>query len=320
MVSVMGIVSLSQEINAQQDVQMTQYWAVPTYYNPAATGDSDYVRIRGGARLQWVGIKNAPNSFLGAADSPFKLIGKRFGGGVSVMSETLGLYSNLLISGQLSFKLKLFKGELSIGVQPGYFNTKFKGTEVYIPEGDDYHQSTDEAIPRQDLAGSVFDLGAGILYNHKWFYFGVAGQHLLQPTVKMSVEETESNETQEYESELRRMVYFTGGSNIALKNTLFELQPSFLVKTDFSMFSAELTARATYNKFLTFGVGYRWKDAISAMIGAEYKNIFLGYSYDYPMSKIAAGSSGSHEIVIGYRLKLDFSGKNKNKHRSIRIM
>jgi len=314
------ILTVSATALAQQDAQLTQYWAAPTYYNPAATGDNDFVRIRGGAKLQWLGIKNAPQSFFGAADSPFKLFGKRLGGGVVFSSEKLGLFSNMLISGQLSFKLKALKGEFSIGVQPGYFSSSFKGTEVFIPEGDDFHQDTDEAIPRQDLTGSAFDLGAGVLYTHKYFWVGVSGQHLLNTTVSMSIEGTESNETQEYETELPRMLYFTAGGNIALKNTLFELQPSVLVKTDFQFCTAELTLRSTYNKFLTFGVGYRWNDAVSAMIGAEFKNIFLGYAYDYPLTNIAKGSSGSHELVIGYRLKLDFSGKNKNKHRSIRIM
>ncbi len=78
--------------------------------------------------------------------------------------------------------------------------------------------------------------------------------------------------------------------------------------------------RATYNKFISFGLGYRWNDALSLMIGAEFKNFFLGYAFDYPLSALSKASAGSHEIVAGYRLKLDLSGKNKNKHRSIRIM
>jgi type IX secretion system PorP/SprF family membrane protein len=136
----------------------------------------------------------------------------------------------------------------------------------------------------------------------------------------MSLEGSENTESQEYETEISRMVYFTGGSNIQIKNTLFEIQPSFQVKTDFSTYTAEVTMRARYNKFITFGLGYRYKDAISAMIGAEYKNFFVGYAYDYPTSAIAKASSGSHELIAGYKLKLDFSGKNRNKHRSIRIM
>ena len=93
-----------------------------------------------------------------------------------------------------------------------------------------------------------------------------------------------------------------------------------MVKTDFKNFSAEATMRATYKKFLTFGLGYRYRDAISAMIGGEFKNFFIGYSYDYPMSAISRVSSGSHELIISYKVKLDFNGQNKNKHRSIRLM
>jgi hypothetical protein len=56
------------------------------------------------------------------------------------------------------------------------------------------------------------------------------------------------------------------------------------------------------------------------MVAAEFKNFFIGYAYDYATSAIAKASSGSHELVIGYKLKLNFEDKNRNKHRSIRIM
>lgn len=305
---------------AQNDVQFTQYWAVPTYYNPAATGDIDFVRIRGGALMQWVGIDNAPRSFLAAADMPVKIGKKRIGVGVNMSQESLGLFSNMLVNAQGSYKMKFLKGVLSIGIQAGYYNTKFKGSEVYIPEGDDFHQPVDEAIPTRDVTGNSFDLSAGLWYTHKYFTLGISGLHLLEPTVRLDSEGAETAEVSQYETILKRALYFTASGNIGLKNTLFELQPSMMVKTDFDNFAAELTMRAMYNKFLSFGIGYRYKDAVSAMIAAEFKNFFIGYSYDYPTSAISKASSGSHEVVVGYRVKLDFSGKNKNKHRSIRIM
>ncbi|MBE6313734.1 MAG: type IX secretion system membrane protein PorP/SprF [Bacteroidales bacterium] len=308
------------DMQGQVDAQLSQYWAIPTYYNAGASGSSDYLRINGGARLQWLGIENAPQSFLGQVDMPLNLFGKRIGVGAGLQSETMGLFSNLNINAQFSYKIKLFKGELSIGAQVGYFEQKFKGSEVEVPDDDDYHDSSDQAIPTQDLKGGTVDISAGIFYTHKYFWVGVSGLHLLEPTVKMGLEGSESTASQEYETVVPRTLYFMGGSNIPLKNTLFELQPSLMVKTDFSVFSAEITARARYNKFLSFGVGYRWKEAVMIMAGAEYKNFFVGYAYDYPLSAIAKASSGSHELLVGYKMKIDLSGKNKNKHRSIRIM
>jgi type IX secretion system PorP/SprF family membrane protein len=308
------------EILAQTDAQFTQYWAVPSYYNPGAAGDTDFIRIRGGAKLQWLGIDNAPQNFMLTGDMPFKIGKQKIGVGLVAQQESIGLFSDFNVNIQANYKIRIAKGILSVGLQGGYFSQSFKGSEVVLPDDDDYHQSSDEGVPTQDLAGNTFDVSAGLWYNHPLFYFGVSGQHLLQPTIKMSLEGSENTESQEYETEISRMVYFTGGSNIQIKNTLFEIQPSFQVKTDFSTYTAEVTMRARYNKFITFGLGYRYKDAISAMIGAEYKNFFVGYAYDYPTSAIAKASSGSHELIAGYKLKLDFSGKNRNKHRSIRIM
>lgn len=305
---------------SQSDVRLTQAWALPTYYNPAATGSVDYVRIRAASRLQWLGIENAPKSFLATADMPFMIGKRRLGVGVDATQESLGLFSNLLINAEGSFKFRFLKGTLSAGVRVGYYNSKFKGTEVYLPEGDDYHQTVDEAIPTQDLVGNAFDMSAGVYYTHKYFSLGLSGLHLLAPSVKLQTEGTENSETAQYETKLDRMLYFTADGNIPIKNSLFDMQPSLIVASDFSTFNAAATMRARYNKFLSFGVGYRYNEAVSVMLGAEFKNFFIGYCYDYPTSAIAKASSGSHEIVAGYQLKLDFNGKNKNKHRSIRIM
>ena len=314
------LVIASGRAKAQEDMMLTQHWAIPTLYNPANTGNTDYLRIRAGARLQWLGIDNAPRSFFGAADSPFQLKGKRVGVGITAMQESLGLFSNLNLGLQVSYKFKLGKGMFSIGVQPAYYNTKFKGSEVILPDGDDYHQGQDAAIPTQDLTGNHFDLSAGVSYTHRYFTVGLSCMHVLNPKVNLTMEGTESNETQQYQTELPRTLYLIADGNIPLKNTLFELQPSLLLMSDLSGFTGEVAMRGTYNRFISLGVVYRYQDAIGLTVGGEYKNFFLGYVYEYPLSGINKASSGSHEFVLGYSLKLDFSGKNKNKHRSIRLM
>lgn len=317
---VVANIFMSLPASAQSDVIFTQYKMLPTLYNPARTGDTDFIRIRGGARLQWVGITHAPKSFVATGDSPFKIGSKRIGAGVVITQESLGLFSNLLAAAQGSYKLKLFKGQLGIGVQVGYYNSQFKGSKVFIPSDDDYHQPNDPSIPTQDISGNAVDFSLGLNYTHRYFYAALSGLHLTSPKISMSLEGNEQTETQRYETELPRMLYFEGGGNIRLQNSLFELQPSLLLASDFSTFSANITMGATYNKFLNFGLGYRWNDAVSIMVGAEFKNFFIGYAFDYPLSAISRVSSGSHELVAGYQLKLDLSGKNKNKHRSIRIM
>ncbi len=307
-------------LSAQVDAQLTQYFEVPNYYNPSAIGTTDFIKIRGDMRIQWVGIENAPQSIALAADMPLKFLNQKFGVGLVMQNETMGLYSNMVLGAQLGYKFKLLKGEFSAGVQVGLLNQQFKGTEVFIPDNDDYHESADDAIPTTDIGGNAFDLGVGVFYTHKLFWAGVSCTHLTSPTITLNAESGEGGNEKNYEFKADRTLYFMAGSNIPLKNTLFEIIPSVLVKSDFSFITGEITGRVRYNKFLSAGIGYRYDDAIMAMIGAEYKNFYLGYSYDYHMSEIAKASSGSHEIMLGYKLKLDFSEKNKNKHKSIRIM
>lgn len=277
---------------AQTDAQLTQYYETPSYYNPAAIGNTDMIRIRLGSRMQWVGIDNAPKIFMATADMPIKIGSKRIAVGITANSSSEGLFRNLSVNAQAGYKFKLFKGVMTAGVQIGFANEVFKGTEVIIPDGDDFHEDNDEAIPRTDVSGNAFDVGAGVSYVHPKFWAGISGTHLTAPTIKFSdgdnswSSSTETNRG-DYEFQLRRTLYFMAGSNITIKNTLFEVMPSLMVKSDFNFTRAELTGRVRYKKLFTFGLGYRYDDAIIATLAAEYKGFFIGYSFDYPTSAIA---------------------------------
>ncbi len=316
---------------AQTDPSFTHYFDIPTYFNPAAVGQIDYIRIRGAARLQWVGVDNAPTSFVLTGDMPFKFIGKRFGTGINLFTESAGLYKTITAGAQIGYKFKALKGEWTIGLEPGIINQAFKGSKVYIPEDDDYHQATDEAIPNTDVAGTSFDLGVGLWYNHPRFYAGVSMKHALSPSVKFSDsdnqtggvtggESADGTNIKEFSFDARRTLYFTAGCNIPIKNTLWEVMPSMIYRSDFTFWNVEATARVRYNKFLIAGIGYRYDDAVSALLGVEIKGFYLGYSFDYSLSEIGRASSGSHEIVAGYNLKLNLGEKNRHRHKSVRLM
>lgn len=305
---------------AQSDAQFTQYYEVPSYYNPGAIGTTDLLKIRAGMRMQWVGIDRAPRTFAAVADMPFKFINRRWGVGLVVQQGSRGLYSDMNIGAQIAYKQRLFKGELTIGARVGFIDQAFKGSEVFLPDDDDYHEGTDDGIPTNDIRGNALDLGLGVFYTHRLFWAGISCAHLNSPSVKLNAESGEGGTERNYEFNVGRTLYFIAGSNIPIKNSLFEVIPSLLVKSDFTFTTAEVTARLRYNKFLSGGIGYRYNDAVSITLAAELKGFYVGYSYDYPTSAIAKASSGSHEIFAGYSLKLDFSEKNKNKHKSIRIM
>ncbi|MDE5960083.1 MAG: PorP/SprF family type IX secretion system membrane protein [Muribaculaceae bacterium] len=325
----MILIAGSLAASAQTEPVLTQYFQAPTFFNPAAAGGTDYMRLRFGSRMQWVGIDGAPSDFIITADSPFKIFNRRFGAGLTMFQESIGLYSTLNLGAQVALtqplsKKKPKRGFITAAVQVGYINQKFKGSEVFIPDDDDFHESTDESIPTSDVAGDALDISVGLQYTHPRFSAGLSCTHINAPAVKMKSESstgsTGSPGEQYYEFKFSRTLYFTAESNIPIKNTLFEVLPSLLLRSDFNRVQADITARLRWKKFLTAGIGYRTQDAVSVMLQADYKGFTIAYSYDYATSAIMRASSGSHEIWAGYSLKLDFSEKNRNRHKSIRLM
>ena len=159
-----------------------------------------------------------------------------------------------------------------------------------------------------------------MVYTHPYFYVGVAGLHLTNPTLKMTVNGETTTDTHFLEHKLPASLYFDAGGNIPIHNTLFTLQPSFQIASDFKNFASVIEMRATYNNRLSFGFDYRWNQAVGVMAAFAFKNFFVGYAWEYDYTASAKKSTGNHELVLGYQFKLDMGGKQKFSHRSIRIM
>ena len=164
-------------LKAQTDQQFTQYYQVPSLYNPAAIASTDNIRVRLGGRLQWVGIEHAPKGFLLTGDMPFKLFKKRWGVGLVAQQESAGLFRNLTVSAQLAYKQPLFKGTLTAAVQVGYANEQFRGSEVFIPDDNDYHDPDVGLGPR---SGCRHQLRAPLLLGRRGLYACQRSHHHLR--------------------------------------------------------------------------------------------------------------------------------------------
>lgn len=295
---------------AQNDPQVSMYWAVPTSFNPAMGGQDSALHVSGFNRMQWVGVKNAPRTFFFGADMPFRFLKKEHGAGVLLMNDNAGLFSTTSFALQYVFNMRLWGGRLSAGIQLGGINQSFAGGNIYIPDGDAWDPS-DDALPSGDVSAMAFDCGFGACYSRGMFYGGISALHLTAPTLDLD----------EFAySEMARVYYFNAGGNIPIKRTLFILQPSILAKTTFRATQIDWTLRATYDNRFWGGLTYRHGDAIVLMAGVDINHVRIGYAYDIGTSALAKASGGSHELMATYTMKLDLGKKDKHKHKSIRIL
>lgn len=324
----------SSSVKAQFDTQLSNYWATISYFNPAYAGRSGNLEATLMSRIQWLGISGAPRTTILTANMPYQLLGRTHGVGALMYSDRSGLFSTTAYYGQYAWKKKLFKGDFSAGLQGGSISQSFDGTKVYIPE-DDYHSTTDEAIPVSSVSGSGIDLSIGLFYSKEKWFAGLSVNHLLSPHINL-------NENNIFE--IPRSYYFVGGYNIQLNNPLLELQSTLLLKTmqmsSYSLSSdsltekikgntlkamwhnsqADISVRMIYNKKFWAGLSLRYGDAVVLMLGGKFKMIEAGYAYDFPVSRIIKTSTGSHELFIRYNMDLNLKKKGKNKHKSVRIL
>ncbi|MDR3219352.1 MAG: type IX secretion system membrane protein PorP/SprF [Dysgonamonadaceae bacterium] len=329
-----GLVGI-HPLTAQFDSQLSNYWAITNYYNPAYAGQTEDLQLTLISRLQWLGIENAPRTTILAAQMPYQFMGKVHGVGASMYNDRAGLFSVSVFSGQYAWKKKIAKGLFSAGLQVGYINQTFDGSKVEIPDNDEYHNPNDPAIPTSEVSGKSLDASLGVFYSKEKWFTGLSVTHLLYPKLELG---------ENYTYEVPRTYYFTAGYNIQLNNPLLELRPTLLAKTvemsslyldpdsliekvEGNMMKAmwrnaqlDVSVRMIYDKKFWGGLSWRNGDAMVLMLGAKFKMIEAGYAYDFPISKIIKESTGSHEVFIRYVMDMNLKKGIKNKHKSVRIL
>ena len=293
---------------AQYDAHFTHYWKMHNFYNPAGAGFEKEMAIYAAYSNQMTGFEGNPKTMLINIDAPIPFIKSDHNLGLGILNDDIGLFSNQRLYLNYAYGFKLFKGRFAIGIQAGLVNSSFESKDI-----DFGGESNDPAFPSGNADGNNQDLGAGILYQHKYFHAGVSAFHLNAPLIELG----EKNEIQ-----IDPYLNFLAGGNIPLKNPLLSIQPSLMVMTDFVSWRADISARATYSydeKEFFGGITYSPMTSVAVILGMEMMNISLSYGYELFTSGVGA-ANGNHDIYIGYKIDLGTFKKGKNKHNSIRIL
>ena len=291
----------------QYEPSFSHYWAMETSFNPAAVGKQDKINVDVAYNMSLLGFENNPKTMYASADLPFYFLGAYHGVGAKFVNDQIGLFAHSSIAIMYAVRLKMLGGSLSIGVQPTLIGEKFDGSKVVTEE------PNDPAFSTSALTGSGFDLGAGLYYQHRYWYVGASVMHALAPKVELG----ENNELS-----ISRTYYFTAGGNIRLRNPFLSIQPSVLGRTDGVVYRADVTARLTYQhekRRLYLGVGYSPTNSVTVYIGGNFHGINLGYSYEAYTNGLKLGN-GSHELKVGYQTDLNLFKKGRNRHQAVRIL
>lgn len=320
-----------------QDQHFSQFYASPLTLNPALTGalEGKY-RVSMIYRDQWRNSLDNPfQTFSAAADFryPVRQYKKRYrdhiGVGVLFYNDKVNQINfstnQIMLSGAYHKALNPDSDQfLSLGVQVGMvqrninydqlsFDDQFNGT-------DQFDQPTQEFFPENNFAFSDLQIGLHYSYSPRGkmgVYAGASMHHVLEPEMSWYYRQLPEDEKDErISSTLFRKYSAHLGLRIPI-GSFTQLLPRVLVYNQ----GPHLTLNAGTNiRFLideitgtALHIG-GWArpvrnndsalelDAIVSMVGIEYENFLLGFSYDISPSQLNLNtrSQRTFEISIAY--------------------
>jgi len=297
----------SYEVRAQYDVSFGHYWAMEPSFNPATVGKEAKLNVAVAYALQMAGFEHNPNTMYAGADMPFYVLGAYHGVGLQFMNDAIGAFTHKRFGLQYAFQPRLLGGKLNIGVQTTMLSENLDGSKIELVD------PTDPAFTTSSVNGTGFDLSLGLYYQHRSWYVGLSALHLNSPKVGLG----ETNELS-----ISPTYYFTGGYNIQLTHPFLTIQTSVLGRTDGVAFRGDVTARLKYEhkkRVMYAGLSYSPTNSVTVILGGNIRGIHIGYSYEIYTSAISFGN-GSHELFVGYQTDLNLYKKEKNLHKSVRIL
>lgn len=292
---------------AQYDSHFSHYYDMESAYNPAAVGKESKLNIVGAYAMSLAGFERNPRTFFVGADMPFYALNGYHGAGLQLVNDQIGLFTHQQINVQYSYKMRLFEGQLGIGLQVGFLNEKFNSSDL------DVIDPGDEVFSTSDVNGNHIDMAAGLYYSRRNWYVGASLLHAMSPLIHLG----ERNELQ-----VDRTYYLTAGYNIKLRNPFLSIPVSVFGQSDGVAYRTDVTARLRYTnekKIMYLGLGYSPTNSVTVLVGGSFHGINVGYSYEAFTNGISLGN-GSHELFVGYQTDLNLYKKGKNKHKAVRLL
>lgn len=281
-------VMLLADLKAQQLPQYTQYMLNQFAINPAFAGVEEFAEVRSDNRYQWIGITDAPRTYVLTVNGPLKV--KNMGLGMNLFTDIVGPTRRVGLNFSYAYHIKLNKEtKMSLALSAGVLQWGIDGHKLVL------HDSGDESLLTQYQTTYVPDFGAGVLIHNKKFYLGVAVPQLYESKINL-YPGTQTTGKLVMHFNVNGAYKFDIGDD-------FKVEPSFLLKYETpAPFKLDVGARVIYKEQLWLGGAYRHNDAYTALLGVMIKNyLMIGYSYDFPTTNIRKYSSGTHEIMLGLR-------------------
>lgn len=327
-ITTLVLIAVSLEVSAQ-DYQFSQFYANVLYLNPAFAGSAHKNRVILHQRLQWPALDARYTTSVVSFDRYFAKANSGIGiiatrdvqGGTNISSTDISL--------QYAYELSISKKyTFRAGLQAGYISRNINYSVLTFPDQYtvDGFTNTGTQEPFGTEKKNYLDLSSGGIFYSDKLWVSLAYGHMNTPN-------------QSFYGDLSPVpvkLSLTGGyrfliSRKTFANELSDRKKSYLIptvhyKTQGKSDQLDLGVYALLGDIM-LGTWYRGipvknysnivnNESMVVLIGYKYKNLSLGYSYDFTVSKLTtAKTGGAHEFNITYLF-----GDPKSKRKPLRRM
>lgn len=278
-------------VSAQQIPHYSQYWLNDYVLNPAVAGTKNYFEAKSNNRYQWVGITDAPRTYILSLNGP--IAKEKMGVGGYVFTDIVGPTRRTGGYGSYAYHLKLTEDiKLSLGLSAGVLQFAVDAAKISLRD------EFDPALSNNLQSVVMPDASFGFLAYAKNWYAGATANQLFNNKIKFFDAASLNNSTSKLALHATAMAgykYFVT-DDIAIEPSVFvKFVSPVPVQVDGSL-------RVMYREKIWAGATYRTSDAIVATIGYVMgENLTFGYAYDYATSNLKNYSTGTHELMVGVR-------------------
>lgn len=295
------LIMIASSSAAQQLPHYSQYLLNDFAISPAVAGSKPYFDARTNIRNQWIGITDAPRTYILTVHGPIK--NKNMGIGGMIYTDITGPTRRIGIQASYSYHIKVAENtKLSFGLSGGVLQWAIDGSKITLRDaGDDFINGYYQSVLVPDFAFGVH------LYHPKYFISASAPQ-ILQNRIDFFDHVVE-------EGRLEDHYYLAGGYKFRVSENV-EIEPSAVGKYVYPVNpQAEISVRMIYKEDFWFGGSFRTEDAIAGIIGINFQeNLMFGYSYDYTISNLSKYNTGTHEIMLGIKFLPNSKGQTKSMY------
>ncbi len=299
--TLLGFLFLLSVANAQDEAIFTHYYLSPILVNPSYAGFEENHQIQFNARAQWSSFPDAPKTLGVQYHGP---IGKTFGLGVGVITESAGKMTRLRARLNYAFRFTIQK---DIKFATG-FSTEFQQMSVgNAVTGENFYQPGDDVVEGFIDGRRVLDASFGLygmFRDRTWA--GISFTNLVRARLDDIV-------TEDDEAGFLDYYVIMAGHRFDFADGLFHLEPSVMLREiRDSPFQADFNLKGGFlydqTNAIIAGLSYRSLGAFGVLVGAEINTFRLYYGYDFSTQDFSNYAGGAHEVTIGF-------GFQNNKNR-----